>query len=493
MRIPNGWITGVMEWWRREVLNQLSTTPMLHDSNTPSLGVTLISEQYAPDMSSTAQLFEELLHELSTRGIATSVCAMTPGYVKNVAKAPLREMRKGVCVWRMPRLPFARTNRIGEALNWVWATACLSWMALWIPRSVPLIVGTNPPLAHIVGALMKILKGQRFIALFYDLHPELSCAVGLLRKGSLVDRVWRRINSWALRHADLALSLGPYMTNSIRQRCATTPTIIMHNWCDAKTVRCLPKEESRFAREHGLLDKFVVLFSGNMGWRQRLEILLDAAAEVQDAPIRFVFIGEGAKKAKLQEAAQQRGLQNVLFFPYQPRELMEHSLAAADLAVVSQEREVIGFGVPSKIYTYMASGRALLGLAGQPCEVIDMINEYQCGWTFDEDHDKDALVAKLRELLQQREQCARAGRRARQEFERHFSLQVIAQQYAAVIRQHCALGPAPGLLARLFSHRASSRTEIDLTRVEQEILTRKMTAPPKTAVQHEQEEIKQLS
>lgn len=406
---------------------------------------------------------------------------MTPGYVKNVARAPLREVRKGVRVWRMPRLPFARTNRIGEALNWVWATFCLAWMALWIPREVPLIVGTNPPLAHLVGVFMKILKGQRFIALFYDLHPELSCAVGLLRTGSLVDRIWRRINSWALRHADLALSLGPYMTQSIKARCATVPTIIMHNWCDAKTVRCFPKEQSRFAHDHELLGKFVVLFSGNMGWRQRLEILLEVAAEVQDTPIRFVFIGEGAKKTKLQETAQQRGLNNVLFFPYQPRELMEHSLAAADVSVVSQEREVIGFGVPSKIYTYMASGRAMLGLAGRPCEVIDMINQYHCGWTFDEDHDKAAIIAKLRELLRDRKQCVQAGQRARREFEEHFSLEVIAQQYAGIIRQHCAMGPAPSLFTRLLSRKASSHTESELAEIKQEYLKRKMTAPPKHA------------
>ncbi len=447
----------------------------------PASRVALISEQYAPDMSSTAQLFEELLHELATRGVDTTACAMTPGYVKNVANAPLREMRNGVRVWRMPRLPFARTNRIGEALNWVWATACLSWMALWIPRRVPLIVGTNPPMAHIVGGLMKILKGQRFIALFYDLHPELSCAVGVLRAGSLMDRAWRRINSWSLSHADLALSLGPYMSQTIQARCAKVPITIMHNWCDAKTVRCMPKTASRFANEHGLQDKFVVLFSGNMGWRQRLEILLEVAAEVQDTPIRFVFIGEGAKKAALQATAQQRGLQNVLFFPYQRRDLMEHSLAAADLSVVSQEREVIGFGVPSKIYTYMASGRPMLGLAGKPCEVIDMINAYQCGWTFDEDHDCDAIVAKLRELLREREQCVQAGQRARAALEKYFSLEVIAQQYAEVIRAHCALGPAPNFFARLFSRKAKAQTDIDLAKVKRESLTLEAIAPPKHA------------
>lgn len=439
----------------------------------------LLSEQYAPDLGSTAQLFGELARELTRNDVAVQVCTLQPGYVKDAPRAAGHERNGNLEVTRLPRLPFARTNRKGEALNWIWATLGLALLALRLPRRVPLLIGTNPPMLHVVGALMKILKGQRFIALFYDLHPELSCAVGVLRQGSLIDRTWRRLNSWALRHADLALSLGPYMTQSIKARCEKTPVLVMHNWCDAKTVRSMPKAESRFAAEHDLLDKFVVLFSGNMGWRQRLEILLDVAAEVQDTPIRFVFIGEGAKKAKLQETAQQRGLQNVLFFPYQPRELMEHSLAAADLSVVSQEREVIGYGVPSKIYTYMASGRPMLGLAGKPCEVIDMINEYQCGWTFDEDHDCAAIAAKLRELVHDREQCAQAGRRARLEFEKHFSLEVIAQQYANVVRAHEAMGPAPSLFGRLFSRKASSCAELELATIKQEYLKRKMVAPPK--------------
>ncbi|RIK76624.1 hypothetical protein DCC62_11110 [candidate division KSB1 bacterium] len=177
---------------------------------------------------------------------------------------------------------------------------------------------------------------------------------------------------------------------------------------------------------------------------------LEVATELQDVPIRFVFIGEGVKKPKLQEMAQTRKLNNVLFFPYQPRHLMEHSLAAADLAVVSHEREAIGFGVPSKIYTYMASGRAILGLASKPCELIDMVKALQCGWVFDEDHDKDAIVAQLRQLVQAPQPCLAAGRRARQAFEENFTLQLIAQQYLEVIQQQCEIGPAPSLLQRWF-------------------------------------------
>lgn len=410
----------------------------------------LLSEQYAPDAGSTAQLFAELTQELARRGVAVQVCTLQPGYVKDAPSAPWRETRNGIRVWRLPRLPFSRTNRKGEALNWAWATMGLALLALRVPRHVPLLIGTNPPMLHVVGALLKWLRGQRFIALFYDLHPELSCAVGMLREGSVIDMIWRRLNSWILKKADVAICLGNYMKQSVMARCAQVPTVIIDNWCDPAIVRCLPKAESRFAQEQGLLDKFVVMFSGNMGWRQRLEILLEVAADLQDTAIRFVFIGEGAKKEKLIEMAARKNLQNVLFFSYQPRETMEHSLAAADLCVVSQEREVIGFGVPSKIYTYMASGRAILGLASKPCELIDMVKALQCGWVFDEDHDKDAIVAQLRQLVQAPQPCLAAGRRARQAFEENFTLQIIAQQYLEVIQQQCEIGSAPSLLQRIF-------------------------------------------
>ncbi len=421
--------------------------------------VTLVSEQYAPDKSSTAQLFPELLGELKKQGARISVCTLTPGYVKDAPAAPWWENANGIRIVRAPRLPFARTNRKGEALNWIWGVVSMSALALFVPRRRPLLISTNPPMAHIIGALMKILKGQRYLALFYDLHPELSCAVGMLQPGSLVDRLWRRVNTWALRHADYAICLGTYMEKTVKARWSEARTVIISNWCDPGVVRVLPKARSKFAQQHGLADKFVVLFSGNLGWRQRLEVLLDAAERLLDTPIRFVFIGEGAKKNKLVEAAHARHLHNVLFFPYQPRELMEHSLAAADVAVVSQEREVIGSGVPSKIYTYMASGRPMIGLASRPCELTDLISEVDCGWNFDEDRDAEAMAKKLRELLQNRDKAAKAGARARQYFERHFTLQISAAKYEKLIKELNRLGPAPHLFSRWFSLRRASNAE----------------------------------
>src|SRR5574341_827833 len=188
--------------------------------------VSLVSEQYAPDKSSTAQLFPELLGELQKQGARISVCTMTPGYVKNAPAAPWWENANGIRIVRAPRLPFARTNRKGEALNWIWGVVSMSVLALFVPRRTPLLVSTNPPMAHVIGALMKILKGQRYLALFHDLHPELSCAVGMLRRDSWLDRLWRRVNTWALRHADCAICLGTYMEKTVKARWLGAQTVI---------------------------------------------------------------------------------------------------------------------------------------------------------------------------------------------------------------------------------------------------------------------------
>ncbi len=138
---------------------------------------------------------------------------------------------------------------------------------------------------------------------------------------------------------------------------------------------------------------------------------------------------------------------------------MEQSLAAADVAVVSQEREVIGYSVPSKIYTYMASGRPMIGLASQPCELTDLIGEADCGWNFDEDCGAAAMAEKLRELIRNSSEVIKAGARARRYFERHFTLQLSAAKYAQLIKALNQLGPAPHLFARLFSPWRSNKAD----------------------------------
>jgi glycosyltransferase involved in cell wall biosynthesis len=187
---------------------------------------------------------------------------------------------------------------------------------------------------------------------------------------------------------------------------------IIHNWADCRAVAPGPRDNA-FARQHGLVDRFVVLHAGNIGLSQDLEIVLHAAEQLRERPdVVFVFVGDGAKKKNLQEIAERRDLRNVKFLPYQPRETMDQSYATADVSLVSLKRGLAGVIVPSKIYNVLASGRPCVAALEQDCEVADIIRQHGCGYVINPGN-ASALTARVLDLAADRESAAAMGARAR--------------------------------------------------------------------------------
>src|SRR6185295_18302749 len=125
---------------------------------------------------------------------------------------------------------------------------------------------------------------------------------------------------------------------------------VIHNWADCEAIVSGPKD-SPFAREHGLVDRFVVMHSGNVGLSQNLEVLIEAADRLRSKErLTIAIVGDGSKRRALEAMAAARGLDNVRFFPYQPKALLHESFATADVFVVSLKSGIEGFIVPSKVY-----------------------------------------------------------------------------------------------------------------------------------------------
>jgi glycosyltransferase involved in cell wall biosynthesis len=136
-----------------------------------------------------------------------------------------------------------------------------------------------------------------------------------------------------------------------------------------------------FRDEHGLDDKFVVMYSGNLGLAHPFEAILDAAERVQPAlpHVVFLFVGGGPRLTWVQEQVQRRHLQNVRFLPFQPRERLAQSLAAADLHLASMRHELCGLVVPSKVYGVLAAGRPCVFLGPEESEAAQFILQHGCG------------------------------------------------------------------------------------------------------------------
>jgi len=191
-----------------------------------------------------------------------------------------------------------------------------------------------------------------------------------------------------------------------------TKVAVIHNWADCSAVAPGPRDNA-FAREHGLVDKFVALHAGNIGLSQDLEIVLHAAEQLRDRnDIVFVFVGDGSKKKDLQDLAVRRDLRNVMFLPFQPREAMDQSYATADVSLISLKRGLAGVIVPSKVYNVLASGRPCVAAVEQDCEVAQIIHDAGCGYVV-APGDAAALRSRVVQLADDRDRAVHMGVRAR--------------------------------------------------------------------------------
>ena len=155
--------------------------------------------------------------------------------------------------------------------------------------------------------------------------------------------------------------------------------VMIPNWSDERRVRPVPADANTFRREHVSEGRFVIQYAGRLGEKHTLEPLIDAARLLSDANVLFQFVGEGAKKPKLEALVADYGLSNVQFLPYQPMHRLAEMLSAADLSVVCLERGHTGISVPSKAYGVLASGTPIVGILDPVGEIGQMITETGCG------------------------------------------------------------------------------------------------------------------
>jgi glycosyltransferase involved in cell wall biosynthesis len=156
------------------------------------------------------------------------------------------------------------------------------------------------------------------------------------------------------------------------------------------------------------------MHAGNIGLSQNLDVVLDAAARLAThEAIRFVFVGDGARRAALEAAARERRLSNVSFVPYQPRQEMAKSYASADLFLVSLKPGLAGYIVPSKLYSILAAGRPYVAAVEDACEVVDITRQYACG-VIVPPGDADALAARILDMYRDGPLTAELGQRARE-------------------------------------------------------------------------------
>jgi glycosyltransferase involved in cell wall biosynthesis len=397
-----------------------------------------LTQYFYPDVASTAQLLTELAEDLSKYGLRVEVFTAQPSYNKS-QKLLTAENYNGIIIRRVWNTHFHRSNILGRLLNEFTFVISLIF-ALFFARLEKgvFLIGTNPPLLPVVGLILKRIKKFPYIYFIYDIYPDIAVKLGYLSKNSILTKFFEAVNRRALVNADKIIVIGECIKDVIEKKVLNYPQCkkkieVIHNWADEKKIFPVPKESNRFIKEHGLEGKFVILHSGNLGISYPLELLIEAANKLKSKNIIFLFIGNGGKKPILEKMAKEMELKNVKFLPYQDKGVLSYSLSSGDVSIVTMEEEMEGLRVPSKLYSFLAAGRPILGIVPKKSEVALIVERAKCGLIV-ELNDADRFCSTIEYLYNNQSLLAEFSVNARKYFESNFTRSMATKKYLEVIK-----------------------------------------------------------
>ena len=204
---------------------------------------------------------------------------------------------------------------------------------------------------------------------------------------------------------------------------------VIPNFVDTDFIRPMDRMTT-FRHELGIGDETVVLYAGNVGFSQSLEMVIDSAAALPQ--LTFVINGDGAARATLQ--ARAAGLANVRFSGYQQHERLPEVLATGDIHLVPLRRGLGRVSVPSKTYSILAAGRTVLAMIDPGTEVPRLLAESGAGVSVPPD-DAVSFQRALHELASDRERCRAMGAAGRRWVEQAVSPAAVAQAYVDLINE----------------------------------------------------------
>ena len=393
-----------------------------------------------PELTGVGKYSGELCDWLASRGHHVDVVTAPPYYPEWKVAVGYRQYawwqqaKESGGTVRIHRCPLWVPKRVNAARRLVHLAsfAAFSLPSLWRQFSRrPDAVVVIAPTLFVAPAALLLARWYKVPTWLHVQDFELDAMFGLMLEAGAaggLKRMGLRLESALLGAFDRVSSITPKMVERLLSKgVATNRCRLLPNWVDLAGVYPLTGA-NRYRIELGVSDTDVlVVYAGNMGEKQGLEVVLDAARLLQShSTIRFLLAGDGAARRRLQDAA--RGLERIAWLPLQPADRLNELLNAADVHVLPQRVDAADLVMPSKLIGMLASGRAVVGTASRDTQlgvVLDAVG-YRV-----EPGDAVAMANALKELAADSGLRQRFGRAGREFAENNMALEPIMQAFSA--------------------------------------------------------------
>lgn len=407
--------------------------------------IVFVANYFYPDVASTGQLLTDLCLELQHDFDITVIAVqqeenegMTDKSKGNwFAKDSLENIQ--IIRVKVPRVDKKNKWSRVRFISIYFLMALVSLLKIKNPDII-YTISSPPVLGGLIGTIGKMLKNTKHVYTIHDFNPEQAEAISYTRQ-KWIFRLARYFDNVSCRFSDHVITVGRDMQQTLIRRLGgkrLPDNSVINNWMDEKEIIPLPKTHpavARFISEHGLENKFIVMYSGNLGLYYDLENLIQVCRRFAGHPdIVFVFIGDGAVKSTMQNYVQEHGLDRVYFLPFQPRSDIKFSLNAADVHLVVNQKGIKGVSVPSKIYGVMAAAKPVIGVLEQGSEASELIQTSGCGVVREPQQYNEIADSIERLYLMDDDALTQMGDNGRRYLEQHLTKELSIMKYKGILQ-----------------------------------------------------------
>jgi glycosyltransferase involved in cell wall biosynthesis len=336
---------------------------------------------------------------------------------------------------------YDRRSNLKRLVSWSSYFFSALWVVAWQSHRALLFIVSNPPFLGLLGFFYKLVRGQKYVILVYDIYPDLLLGLGTIRRG-ILSRTWEFLNHIVLENAEIVFTIGKDMANLLDEKYDLKKTkaqraVVVPNWADIASIRPIAKADNWFAIQHGQLGKTTVLYSGNMGNSHDIESILEIASELRENDlVHFLFIGEGAKRSLVERMKAGKNLRNITLLPFQSEEILPFSIPTGDIGIVAYQPGTGHCSVPSKAYYYMAAGVVPLVVSDLETDLGKMVIDRRCGVVV-LNRDIEAMKQAILTLSADTELLQQYKKVARETAEEYFSRSNTARYVDTIGRYDC--------------------------------------------------------
>ena len=413
----------------------------------------VITPHLLPDTAPTGVVVSAIVDHLGGLGHEVHVVTSLPWYadhriVDGWRGRPFRRGRHDAAtVVRLHPFPTDKSNLAARALGFIGFTGLATMAGLAARGPFDGVIAVSPPLTlGLAGWLVALRHRCPLVCNVQDVFPDVAIQVGAITSPRAI-RFFRALERFTYRRSDAVTVLSDDMAANVAAKLATGSPGGDHQVAShtgRPLVRVIPNfvdidaigpggRDTNYRVEHDLGDRIVVMYAGNLGHSQALDLLVGAARRHRHRhDLVYVVNGGGVRADELREAAAD--LENLVVVGYQPADRVPEVLATADVHVVLLKAGLGASSVPSKTYSAMAAGRPLIASIDEGTEVARVLHGAGAGLAVPPD-DLDAFVAAVERLADDPELRAAMGSAGRRWVEEWRSPASVGAAYAGLLEE----------------------------------------------------------